>query len=65
MKMKIDHGKLDVLLEKILDAHHSGAASRSVAISAIVHVIAAVEKGNEAEVQSWLNNKDIFDRFIL
>lgn len=62
--MKINHGKLDVLLGKILDAHKSGDVSHGSAIGAIAHVVAAVEKGNETEVQSWLSDEGTFDRWL-
>lgn len=62
--MKIDHGKLDTLLGKILDAYKSGVVSQGAAIGAIAHVVAAVEKGNESEVQSWLNNEEVFERWL-
>lgn len=62
--MKINHGKLDVLLGKILDAQKSGEVSRGSAIGAIAHVVAAVEKGNEAEVKSWLNDEGTFERWL-
>lgn len=62
--MKVDHGKLDAMLGKVLDAYKSGEVSRSSAIGAIAHVVAAVEKGNEAEVVSWLGDKGTFERWL-
>lgn len=62
--MKIDHGKLDVLLAKVLDAHKSGEVSRGSAIGAIAHVVAAVEKGNESEVHSWLADDGTYERWL-
>ncbi|WP_411352320.1 hypothetical protein PNH50_04165 [Leisingera aquaemixtae] len=62
--MKINHGKLDALLGKILDAHQTGEVSRNEAIGAIAHVVAAVEKGNETEVHSWLNNEEVYERWL-
>ncbi|WP_170378755.1 hypothetical protein [Ruegeria atlantica] len=62
--MQIDHKKLDVLLGKILDAHASGEVSMMAATGAIAHVIAAVEKGNESEVEKWINDPDVFERWV-
>lgn len=63
-KVKINHGKLDALLEKILDAYKSNKVPRNSAVGAIAHVIAAVEKGNETEVHSWVNDEETFRRWL-
>ncbi|WP_417672405.1 hypothetical protein [Roseibium sp.] len=60
--MKINHGKLDAFLGKVLDAHKTGEVSRIAAIGAIAHVVAAVEKGNESEAHSWLNSEEVYNR---
>lgn len=57
--MEINHGKLDIFLGKVLKLHKSGEVSLVSAIGTIAHVIAAVEKDNETEVQSWLDNEDL------
>lgn len=62
--MTINHGNLDTLLGKILEAHKEGEVKRSSAVGAIAHIIAAVAKGNTGEVASWTDNPAIFDRWL-
>jgi hypothetical protein len=62
--MRINHGKLDGLLGRILDGYKSREMSRSSAIGEIAHLIAAVEKGNETEVRSCLNEEGTFERCL-
>jgi hypothetical protein len=54
-----DHKKLDALLKGILDAHASGEATQSEAISALAHVFTAAAIDNEGEVRSWLERPGV------
>src|SRR5262245_9898660 len=49
-----DHGKLDNLLDGILDAYRAREVSQSQARSALAHVVTAAAIQNEREVRCWL-----------
>ncbi|MDN3711708.1 hypothetical protein QWZ10_07430 [Paracoccus cavernae] len=62
--MAINHGKLDTLLGKIFDACASGEVSRGSAIGALAHVVVALEQGNRAEAEAWVNDPKTFDHWL-
>jgi len=58
-----DHDKLDELLGQVLEWHNAGDVTKSAAIGAIAHIIAAAAQDNEGEVQSWLHNPGVLNRW--
>ena len=49
-----DYQNIDALLGHVLEDFRAGSITKEEAISGLAHVIAAIDKGNYAEVTSWL-----------
>jgi hypothetical protein len=52
------HRKFDRLLLTAFEAHKTGGNSAEILTSRIMQVVAALDKGNMGEVESWLNDPD-------
>ena len=51
--------QLAALLIAVLEAHKSGEIATRVAVSGIQQVIAAIDAGETAEIETWLGQKDL------
>lgn len=48
-----DHVNMDAFLGHVLDAFQDGTITKDEAVSALAHVIAAIDIGNHGEAQKW------------
>lgn len=56
-----DHKGMENLINAALDGYKKGTLSRESAMSALAHVMAAIDIGNYAEARSWFNNPGLLD----
>ena len=56
------HNAMDGFFEFVLDAYKDGRVSRSNAVGALAHVIAAAAKDNDGEVIAWFR-KEQYERW--
>ncbi len=54
-----DHGRLDKMLDFILELYAEGEVSIEEARSALAHIVAAAAIDNEGEVLAWLNPEQL------
>jgi hypothetical protein len=49
-----DHNKLDAFLGEVLDEHKAGRLSKGDAIGDVMHVIAALDIGDQGGLSTWI-----------
>lgn len=56
-----DHKGMENLIKAALDGYKNGTLSRESAMSALAHVMAAIDIGNYEEARNWFNNPGLLD----
>lgn len=56
-----DHKGMENLINAALDGYKNGTLSRDSTMSALAHVIAAIDIGNYSEARNWFQNPSLLD----